>query len=154
MNEKEKAFIESQQQYDLFYKTFGGTTFRHMITWFKLQVEQNKPRIGIYEYNFPHTGYYLKLREFRWNLPLCHEEKDGLKNTFEDFDFAYKVVSGKNYDDITIFENDSLSNKKIENIAILNSLKLLYQELKKYLYPIELVKLENSWYKHINHNLQ
>ena len=235
MNEKEKAFIESQQQYDLFYKTFGGTTFRHMITWFKSQVDQNKPRIQIYDFNLPHnhtlikykgqtaienSGYYLKLREFRWSLPLFHEEEDGLKNTFEDFDFAYKVVSGKNHDDITISENASLSNKKIENIAIiyhflknnnikndkdlkfkgidtdmftpvfeygydynlknikkgdldipsvsklnygilfenddsrLNSLKLLYQELKKYLYPIELVKLENSWYAHINHNLQ
>ena len=239
ISEEEKAFIENQKQRKLFRDSFGGTTFRHMINWFKSQADQNKPRIAIYDFNLynslertnkitavRNTGYYLMLREFRWGLPLYHEEKvGGVKKTSGDLDVAFKVVSGRNYDDLSIFDDDSLSDKKIDDIvrlygfikennieikrsldtardlkfkgldtdmftpvfeyeygynlknikkgdidspsvselnngilfkddeSRLNALKLLYQELKKYLCPFEFEHLEGDWYKCINHNL-
>ncbi len=115
MNEKEKASIESQQQYDLFYKTFGGTTFRHLITWFKLQVEQNKFHIYLKRDEF--DDCHLRLRKF--NLILSSSIVE-----------IYCPVSDKFK---TIF-----SFKEVSNLCFIESMpeeaKLLYQELKKYTY--------------------
>ncbi len=112
MNEKEKASIESQQQYDLFYKTFGGTTFQHLINWFKLQVEQNKFHIYLKRDEFGDS--HLRLRKF--NLILSSSIVE-----------IYCPVSDKFK---TIF-----SFKEASTLCFIESMpeeaKLLYQELKE-----------------------
>jgi hypothetical protein len=115
MNEKEKAFIESQQQYDLFYKTFGGTTFQHLINWLNLQVEQNKFHIYLKRDEF--GDCHLRLRKFNLILSCSIVE-------------IYCPVSDK-FKTIFSFKEDS-------NLCFIESMpeeaKLLYQELKKYTY--------------------
>jgi hypothetical protein len=105
----------TEQQYDLFYKTFGGTTFRHLINWFKLQVEQNKFHIYLKRDEF--GDCHLRLRKF--NLVLSSSIVE-----------IYCPVSDKFK---TIF-----SFKKASNLCFIESMpeeaKLLYQELKKYTY--------------------
>jgi len=115
ISEEEKAFIENQKQRKLFRDSFGGTTFRHMINWFKLQVEQNKFHIYLERDEF--GDCHLRLRKF--NLILSSSIVE-----------IYCPVSDKFK---TIF-----SFKEASNLCFIESMpeeaKLLYQELKKYTY--------------------
>ena len=93
MTENEEYLIKQQ-----FLKTFGGTTFKYLVEWFKSQKQGGK--ISIFDFNlYPITGivkgynrgvifdagYYLEFNDYRFNLLIYVKdyERDKLKKTIK-----------------------------------------------------------------------
>ena len=93
MTENEEYLIKQQ-----FLKTFGGTTFKHLVEWFKSQKQGGK--ISIFDFNlypiigsvkgYNHgvisdAGYYLEFNDYRFNLLIYVKdyERDKLKKAIK-----------------------------------------------------------------------
>lgn len=127
MTDNEEYLIRQQ-----FLETFGGTTFKHLIEWFKSQKQGGKinildfnlyPIIGSvkgYKYDvISDAGYYLHFNNYRANLLIYENERKDDDPFRRDFETSFNNV-------IDVMNSiNSEFNKKIDKANLIIDLKKL-----------------------------
>ena len=126
MTDNEEYLIRQQ-----FLKTFGGTTFKHLVEWFKSQKQGGK--ISIFDFNlYPiigsvkgynngvisDAGYYLEFNDYRANLLIYVNERED-DPLGRDFETSFNTIVD------SINKINSEFNKKIDKANCIIDLKKL-----------------------------